>query len=644
MLLSAVAVRPEPLIAVLLLFVAVWAAWMGYRWPAWWERPLARLARRKKLAIVAAILCPLLLRALLLPRRAVREPRVHDEFSFLLGADTLLHGRLANPQHPLWVHFESEHIMARPVYASAFPLGQATALAAGKLIAGNPWAGVWLSTGLMCGAICWMLQGWLPPRWALLGALLVILRIGVSTYWMNSYWGGSVAAIGGALVMGAWPRMVARPAWRNAVVMGIGWIILANTRTVEGAVFSFLVSAFLLTQLFRKRGTSISIALRQVVLPLGLMLGLCAGMLAYSFSRITGSALLSPYVLYRSTMAIAPHFVWQKPRVEPLYNNADVRVYYVYGEMYDYRWARDLKRDLPVKFAAYWRFYVGPILLLPLLPLPWLWRDRRARSVLLVGAGFLLVLGVQVWHNVHYAAPATGLAILIVVLGMRRLQLWQWRGHRTGVAIVRLIPLACAAMLLVQVVARQLPEGAPEQAGWRWPTPGGVSRARILRLLSDSGEKHLVLVRYSIRHEAGDEWVYNDADIDASRVVWARELDRASNDKLLRYFAGRRVWLVEPDAPNPQPIPYSEASQKPMQFVQLGAPGIDVLRSPDEVRRNVLEKAGGVASATCDQWNFFFTEATGVQGPTSGPECYGGNDRNNAVPFERWFSWLKLQH
>src|ERR1700722_3948608 len=186
--------NPEPFLAavvvVLGMALAMLASRNGISWLGWWEGPLARVARRKKLAILISGAVPLILRAALLPWFAIPEPRVQDEFTFLLGADTLLHGRLANPSHPFWMHFESMHILVRPVYASAFPIAPALFLAAGRLLFGNTWAGVWLSGGVMCAAACWMLQGFLPPRWALLGALLLALRIGVSSYWMNSYWGG----------------------------------------------------------------------------------------------------------------------------------------------------------------------------------------------------------------------------------------------------------------------------------------------------------------------------------------------------------------------------------------------------------------------------------------------------------------------
>lgn len=116
------------------------------------ERPLAQFARRKGLAVASVGVSAVLLRLALLPLFPIPLPVIPDEFSYLLAADTFASGRLTNTTPAMWTHFESIQISMTPTYMSMYFPGQGLVLAAGKLLFGQPWFGLLLTTALACAA------------------------------------------------------------------------------------------------------------------------------------------------------------------------------------------------------------------------------------------------------------------------------------------------------------------------------------------------------------------------------------------------------------------------------------------------------------------------------------------------------------
>lgn len=174
------------------------------------ESKLRRVAARPVLPIILVALFPMVVRLVMLPWFPPPPPQVHDEFSYLLQADTFAHGRLANPVPPYWEHFETEYVLFNPTYASQYQPAQGLVLALGEVVFRHPWWGVWLSIGLMCGTLFWALRYVIPPVWAMFGAIISALQFGIFGIWMNSYFGGAVAATAGALVLGSLVRIKIR--------------------------------------------------------------------------------------------------------------------------------------------------------------------------------------------------------------------------------------------------------------------------------------------------------------------------------------------------------------------------------------------------------------------------------------------------
>jgi len=505
------------------------------------------LAGRRRLAAFSVGAGVIALRAVLIPVLGVPQPRWNDEFSYLLAADTFSHGRLTNPTHPMWIHFESFHIIERPTYMSMYPPAQGIVLAAGQLL-GNPWIGQMMITGAMCSALCWMLQAWLPARWALLGACLAALRLGILSYWMNSYWCASVAALGGALVFGAWLRLRRNPSPLTAVLLALGLIIMANSRPYEGFVLAIPLAVALLAWVAGLGHPALRLSVPRVVLPILLVLILAGVAMGYYYYRVTGSPFRMAYQVNRATYATAPYFLWQTPRPDPAYRHEIFRSFYHWelGRFEDSLTIRGFLRSSAVKVEQWWQFYLGLTLVLPFLALPWAIGDRKLRFAFAVLACLALGFVVQTWTLPHYFAPATALLFLVVTQCIRHLRLWRRREGRFGESLVRLIPLAACALIVVRVAA--VLAHAPIEPPW---PRGNLQRPRIAHELEQMPGQQLVIVSYGEHHDVDWEWIWNRADIDGSKVVWARDMGDAANRELLAYFKGRQVWRLNGDDPAP---------------------------------------------------------------------------------------------
>jgi len=546
---------------------------LGHAWFRRVERALGNLARRKRLAVAVTGLAALAGRAALMPLLPVRVPSVTDEFAYLLAASTFAAGRFTNPTHPMWVHFESMHILQHPTYASMYHAAQGLILAAGQVLFGHPWAGVYVSVAVMCALVCWMLQGWLPPGWALLGGMLAVIRLGLFGYWINSYWGGAAAAIGGLLVLGALPRIIRRTGRarvRDGWLMGLGMAILANSRPYEGFVLSLAVCAVVAVWLWKKRGREFWLSAARVALPTIVVLGLAGAGMTYYYWRVTGDPFRMPYQVDRDQYAPARIFLWERPLPAPVYRNQQMRSFYVGWELSKFMEAKTpagLARNTLGKAVSFWLFFLGPVLTLPLLFLPRIGRDRRVRPLVSIGAVFLAGLSLNTWFYPHYAAPITGLIYALAMQGMRHLRVWRGRGLPSGLLLARSVPAVCLAMALFRVCIQPLAFYMPLDwpMTWYYTWPGNVERARVAARLDREPGAQLAIVRYRPSHNPFEEWVYNTASIDAAHVVWARELDEASNRELLRYYSKRRVWLVEADVVPARVSPYPLAERRTLQ-------------------------------------------------------------------------------
>ena len=507
-----------------------------------WRGRLPRLAHKTAWCMLALAILPIALRLLLIPHHPIPTPDLYDEFGHLLMADTLRHARLANPPHPLHQFFETFFVLQQPTYSSIYPIGNGLALAFGWIVFGTPWAGVLLCTSAFCALCYWVLRAWVAPEWALLGGLLAVFEFGPLNQWTNNYWGGAFSAAAGCLVFGALPRLRQNQRLRDAILLGLGLALHLLSRPYE-SVFLFVAMA-----LFLPPRRSLAVA-ALIVLP-------ALGLTALQNKKVTGNWTQLPYALSQYQYGVPAALTFQST---PIPHNQLTP-----EQALDYRMQSNFhpgKDTLASYFARlfyrtrYYRFYFYAPLYIALVFFLFTIRTYRWAWVPLTCLLFALGINFFPAFQFHYLAAVVCLFILMSVKGLERL----------NPEAARLLAGLCAAQFIF-FYGLHLSDSPALLRYDLWDSINHRNperRLEVARQLNAMPGQLLVFVRYWPQHVFQDEWVYNGADIDTQRIVWARDLGDTENEKLLHYYPNRKPLLLEPDARPPQLDKYEPASPEP---------------------------------------------------------------------------------
>jgi len=265
-------------------------------------------------------------------------------------------------------------------------------------------------------------------------------------------------------------------------------------------------------------------------------------MLYYNW-RGTGNALSMPYTVVHKTYSVAPLFVWQTRTPDPQYRHAIMKRFYLESEPH-YQAAdtlvtwRGWLAIEPSRLRMAKDLLFGNFFLLLCVPMVF-YLSPPLRLLLAILGIFMVALALESWNQIHYFGPVIGLAAVLKMNSLRWLSTLQLHQRRIGVALATGVIL-CSSVSLIQ-------------DSLVFPARDAFSqeRASIQRELESKEGSHVVLVRYADNHPPIQEWVYNRANIDASKVVWARQMSDIENRQLFDYFKGRKFWLLEPDGAPP---------------------------------------------------------------------------------------------
>jgi hypothetical protein len=468
-------------------------------------------------------------------------PRIHDEFCYLLESDTFAHGRLTNPTPPMWEHFEAPNVLMHPTYQPKYPPASGLVMALGQVTTGLPIAGIWLAAAIMVGAVFWMMMGFMPASWALLIGLLTAIQPQF-LHWSQTYWGGTVAMLGGVLVLGAWGRLMLRFTVGNSLLLGIGLAILGNSRPYEGLATALFAMIALLWRIMRDPPSRSSAA--ALILPAALVLAPVGVWMGYDNFRVTGHVTQMAYGTFSSQYGHYPK-LWPMATLHApaAYLHPIMQQTYMVFEKGDYDRVRSIRGLLTVTAER-----IGKLLLIAadpyVLVLPFAvgvvvvlrqrLADPRLMWIVLMIASLFVALWLEAFFITHYAAPGVAAELVVMGIGWRAITGWRWRGWEIGRGLAIGLMVGCMVAGIADVIQ-------PIQL---W-TRDAVRDITVQQSPQLHQGRHLVFLA---PNQDGPpptltDWGYNTADIAGQRIIWAREMG-PSDAALAHLFPDRQIWLL----------------------------------------------------------------------------------------------------
>jgi len=400
--------------------------------------------------------------------------------------------------------------------------------------------------------------------------VFAVIEFGPMNQWTNNYWGGGFSAMAGCIVFGALPRLVRTGSPRYAALLGLGIAMYLLSRPYESIFLLVGVIVFLVAK-FRARMRNPALlrllGVAAAVASTGLVVTLAQN------KAVTGAWTELPYTLSQyqygvpAALTILPNPVPHNSLTPQ--QETDYRMQRGFrpsgGETFETYFGRLLYR------ARYYRFYFYSPLYVALVA--YLIGMRRRREVWVAGVCLLFALGINFFpqFQFHYMAACVCLFLLMSVEGIRRIA-----RLRAGATAARALIFLCLAQFFFWYGLHlgETPRFAELRGYDMWDSINhaeGRQRRDIADQMAKLPGKILIFVRYWPGHIFRNEWVYNAADIDGSRVVWARDLGDAEDEKLRAYYPNRTAWLFEPDARPPRLAPYVP-ERAPEQVITPSAP------------------------------------------------------------------------